>query len=391
MAHSDGTFRDKLALTRSKRLLAIDGGGILGVLAVEFLARIEAELRRRLGRGDDFVLADYFDYIAGTSTGAMIAAGLALGLPVWRIREFYHKHSRAIFRREWLPRRFLHSYRRQGLADLLKQEIGETTTLGSEKLRTLLMIVLRNATTDSTWPLSNNPEAIFNVRPFPGAPSNLDLPLWQLVRASAAAPTFFPPEVVQVAGRSFVFVDGGVTALNNPAFQLFSMATAAPYRLNWQAGEDRMLLISIGTGYVELANERLRPEHFNLIYNAKNVPLALISAASAQQDFLCRMFGTCRHGHPIELEVGDMIGDSGRGPIGPHGSVNLFTYLRYNVDLSQRGLSAMGLPSLRASVVRKIDSTANIAHLARIGEVASARDFNAAHLDGFDPERETRR
>ena len=66
------------------------------------------------------------------------------------------------------------------------------------------MVVLRNATTDSPWPLSNNPAALFNDRrlgPNQNG-SNLDLPLWQIVRASTAAPTYFPPEVVMVGGGS---------------------------------------------------------------------------------------------------------------------------------------------------------------------------------------------
>jgi len=61
-----------------KKLLAIDGGGIRGVLALEVLQRIEDLLKAKSGRAD-FRLADYFDYIAGTSTGGIIAAGLSVG------------------------------------------------------------------------------------------------------------------------------------------------------------------------------------------------------------------------------------------------------------------------------------------------------------------------
>jgi len=55
-----------------KKLLAIDGGGIRGVLSLEVLQKVESLLRRQSGRAD-FVLADYFDYIAGTSTGGIVA------------------------------------------------------------------------------------------------------------------------------------------------------------------------------------------------------------------------------------------------------------------------------------------------------------------------------
>ena len=139
------TFKDRLAPDGPKKLLALDGGGILGVLSLEFLAGIEDLLRRELDRADDFVLADYFDYIAGTSTGAIIATCLAMGMPVAKVRDFYHDHGREMFDKDWLYNRFLHRYGNENLERMLKEEIGEQTgeaeaTLGSEKLRTLLMV-----------------------------------------------------------------------------------------------------------------------------------------------------------------------------------------------------------------------------------------------------------
>ena len=78
------------------------------------------------------------------------------------------------------------------------------------------------------------------------------------MRASTAAPTYFPPEVDRDRrAATFVFVDGGVTMYNNPAFQLFLMATLAPYGSCWAAGEDKMLLVSIGTGTSPNANADL--------------------------------------------------------------------------------------------------------------------------------------
>jgi uncharacterized protein len=86
---------------------------------------------------------------------------------------------------------------------------------------------MRNATTDSPWPISNNPFAKYNDLAHPVC--NLHFPLWQLVRASTAAPTYFPPEVITCGGKPFIFVDGGVTMYNNPAFQMFLMATVDQY------------------------------------------------------------------------------------------------------------------------------------------------------------------
>jgi hypothetical protein len=93
-------------------------------------------------------------------------------------------------------------------------------------------------------------------------------------------------------GHQFVFVDGGVT-IHNPAFHLFLMATTEPYRLCWPTGEDQMLVVSVGTGASANANKNLSPREMNLIYNASNIPSALMAAALHEQDFLCRIFGKC--------------------------------------------------------------------------------------------------
>ena len=68
---------------------------------------------------------------------------------------------------------------------------------------------------------------------------NLNLPLWQLVRASTAAPTYFPPEVVTVGGQVFLFVDGGITTYNNPAFQLPSWPRWSPIACNGRRARTR--------------------------------------------------------------------------------------------------------------------------------------------------------
>src|SRR5215472_15856761 len=239
------SYRDRISTGGPKKLLALDGGGIRGVLTLEILAAIEDLLRDELGAGDDFVLADYFDYIAGTSTGAIEAAGLACGMRVKELQDLYTTRGADMFDKSFITRRFEYKYDSSRLQGLLQEYFGAETTFGGDRLRTLLMMVLRNASTDSPWPLSNNPQAKYNKAE--RADNNLLLPLWQLVRASTAAPTFFPPEVVTIGPHDFVFVNNSVTMYNNPAFQLFLMATLDVYGLQWPAGEDEMLLVSVGT------------------------------------------------------------------------------------------------------------------------------------------------
>ncbi len=368
-----------------KKILALDGGGIRGMITVEVLAEIENLLRQKLGRGDDFVLADYFDFVAGTSTGAIIAACISIGMRVSDIRTFYIESGEEMFDKAFLLKRFRHKYEDKKLAAKMKEVFNkgttQDTTLGSDRLKTVLMMVMRNATTDSPWPVSNNPFAKYNQRVRDdGSPRdncNLDLPLWQLVRASTAAPVYFPPEVVQCGQHEFVFVDGGITTYNNPAFQAFLMATVEPYKMNWQAGEDKMLVVSLGTGTSPQANTDLDPNEMNLLYNAGSIPSALMYAALNEQDMLCRIFGKCLAGDPLDREVGTLIG--AKGPVGPG---KLFTYMRYNAELSTDGLKALGLGDIKPENVQKLDSVEHVADLQRVGQ-AVARNVQPAHFVGF--------
>jgi len=371
------TVEDIMERPGPRRLLALDGGGIRGLITVEVLAEIERRLQG--DRGDEFVLADAFDYVAGTSTGAIIATCVALGMRVDEIRAFYLASGKDMFDKASLLRRFRTKFEDEKLAAKLKGVLGAHTTLGSEDLRTLLLIVMRNATTDSPWPLSNNPGALYNLRSrtAEGKACNLDLPLWQLVRASTAAPTYFPPEVIDAGGlEPFVMVDGGITTYNNPAFLLFLMATAEPYRLCWPTGVDKMLLVSIGTGTSPKANQDLTPEDMNLVYNATSIPSALMFAALNEQDLLCRVFGDCRHGDVLDREVGTLIG--AKGPVEP----KLFTYLRYNAELTREWLDEHGLDHVSPRDVQRLDSTAHMDELRQVGEQVAAQ-VSAAHFAGF--------
>jgi uncharacterized protein len=60
-------WNEKYGQPRRRKLLALDGGGILGVMTLEILARMEQQLAQSTGKGACFRLGDYFDYIGGTS------------------------------------------------------------------------------------------------------------------------------------------------------------------------------------------------------------------------------------------------------------------------------------------------------------------------------------
>src|SRR6202451_4867415 len=79
-----------------KRLLALDGGGVRGALTVAFLERMESLLTKRYGK--EVRLGDYFDFIGGTSTGAIIAGALALGYRTEQVKDFYVRLAPSAFK-----------------------------------------------------------------------------------------------------------------------------------------------------------------------------------------------------------------------------------------------------------------------------------------------------
>jgi patatin-like phospholipase/acyl hydrolase len=369
------SYRDKERAAGPKKLLALDGGGIRGVITLEVLAAMENMLRSELGGDSSFVLGDYFDYIAGTSTGAVIGAGLARGMPVSELMDLYISMGSKMFKKAFWPQRLWNKYRADPLTAELQRVFGAATVFGDPSLRTLLLMVLRNASTDSTWPLANNTGAKYNNPDHPDC--NLKLPLWQLVRGSAAAPVYFPPEEINLGHRKFVFVDGGVTPYNDPAFQLFLMATMKAYGLGWPTGEENMLLVSIGTGFSPKANENLKRSRMHVIYNTTSLPAAMMFGAMNQQDMLCRVFGRCLAGHALDREVGDLRAED--GPV----AQKLFTYVRYNVELSREGLDALGLTSIKPQQVMRLDSVEHVRELRAIGQALARRDLFRKPFESF--------
>jgi len=369
-----GKLYDRYAAPRPRRMLALDGGGIRGVLTLQILKRIEALLA---GGNAAFRLCDYFDYIGGTSTGAIIAAGLARGKSVAELIEFYKTTGPEMFEKTHLLRRLRSLYQSDPLKAQLQDVFGKDTDLSPQHLRTLLLVVTRNATTDSPWPISSNPAAKYNLPE--RSDCNLKIPLWQLVRASTAAPVYFPPEVLnwdeKDPSKSFVFVDGGVTPYNNPAFLMFRMATHPAYSLNFPTGEKNLAIVSVGTGAAPTLGVAASSPETNLLETVAALPGALMYGIQVEQDLACRTVGRCVYGAPIDREVGDMV-LSGNGDLG-----RAFLYVRYNADVSQEGLGALGCADLRSDDIRKLDNAtpAGIDALLRVGE-AAAKQVQRAHL-----------
>ncbi len=104
----------------------------------------------------------------------------------------------------------------------------------------------------------------------------------------------------------------------------------------------------------------------------------MMFGAMNQQDMLCRVFGRCKAGHMLDREIGDLHAEDGT-----IGQDKLFTYARYNVELSRDGLSALGLRGIDPAKVIQLDSTDHVKELSDIGKALSKRDLNLDPFKGF--------
>lgn len=379
-----GPLAERYETSRPRKILSLDGGGIRGLITLQFLAKLEKDLKEKLNKGDDFRLSDFFDYIGGTSTGAIIAAGLSIGMPVQKLIDFYMDKGKDMFDKNWLLKQWRSLYQSGPMVEMLKFTFGDDTDLDvtKGKFRCLLLVVAMNRSTDSPWPISNNPLARYNDKRRPDC--NLAIKLYQLVRASTAAPVYFPPETLQWdpndPSKTFVFVDGGVTPYNNPAFLLYKMATQPAYNLNWETGEDKMLIVSIGTGSAPSAGA-----YNNLLDVAKGLPNNLLYAMQVDQDINCRTVGRCCYGAPIDRELKDMVPMDKDGNIYPltQDTKRHFLYVRYNADLSQEGLNDMDLNHIEAEHVREMDSIKYLDELQEVGTVAANTQMSLSHFGKF--------
>lgn len=333
-----------------KRILALDGGGVRGLVALAFLERIEGLLKERAGSAQ-FRLCDYYDLVGGTSTGSIIATGLALGHSAAELIDVYCTLAARAFRGthwQWLQGLWGAKFDSAALAEQIRRQVGNET-LGSERLRTGLAIVAKRLDTGSVWVLHNNPRGKFYDAD-EGAASytpNRDLPLANLIRASTAAPTYFEPEIIEIApGVRGTFIDGGLSPHNNPSLLLLLLATLKGYGFNWPVGEDKLSLTSVGTGeYYASFNPKAR-------FNTTGLGLAVVSLrtmltdADALVQTLMQWMARTPTPWPIDSEIGDLSSDQ-------LGGAPLFHYQRYDIVVDQGWLKdRLGLELDRQAILR---------------------------------------
>lgn len=355
-----------------KRILTLDGGGIRGVFTLQILARIE-EIFREERNKKDLVLADIFDLVAGTSTGAIIGTFISWGLPVREIEKLYIEQSPKMFAAESWSRLWKSKYKSQAIANFFRERFIEDDSspalLGTRKLKTLLLIVMRNGSTGGSWPVTNNPDAIFNDVSHPDC--NLKFPLWQLLRASTAAPTFFPPEEIKIAGETHLFMDGGMTPYNNPALIAALMTTLPRYNIKWPARREELHLISVGTGLSRARMPGKAASDVNLLEHIKYIAPALIGSVAWEQDFLCRVLGDCVHGAALDSEIGALELPHLFAP-----AEQKFTYARYDQTLDAQHPKIKQLPGSQIG----LDNLKLIPLLREIGAEYAAAHVRCEHF-----------
>ncbi|MVM34149.1 patatin [Spirosoma sp. HMF4905] len=366
------TIKEKLTKTGPKRLLALDGGGVRSAISLEILAELERTIRQTEGAPETFVLADYYDYIAGTGSGAFIAACLSLGMHVADICTQFTPIAIEAFAPTDSVYPVRSRQREEKLDKMLQELFGLDTLLGSDKLKTLLLLVLKAADSDSPWTLTNNPNAFYNQANQPK--NNLTIPLWQLVKASLTTPIFICPEQIQLPTATLSMVDGSVSMYNNPAFLLFLNVTSPIYKINWPVGEDKLQLTSVGTGRNPGVNVNIGPKEVNPLFQMGAISSGLLQSASFEQDYLCRFFGRCVAGDVLTQEIGDMIGQKSGLP------GKFFTYLRYDIELSNPNLFTIGLASIPAESVLAVDAVDALPALQLIGKTVAQNKVMAAHF-----------
>ncbi len=234
-------------------ILSIDGGGLRGIVPISILQKIESLTGKKVH--------DVFDMIAGTSTGGLIACCLTLrdethpAQPKYsleQIADIYTRYGNTIFPSRSGIDKFLHritslfapAYSPNGLEQVLLQFVADQTI--SEALRPVLV---------STYDLNSNQPVFFKSSEAAGDAS-ADARIYDVCRATSAAPTYLPAYSFEHKHKPITGIDGGVF-INNP-----SMAALAEISRYGNAGfyqkrdgspvmYDDIRILSLGTGSYE--------------------------------------------------------------------------------------------------------------------------------------------
>lgn len=277
------------------RILSIDGGGIRGILPGIILTQIEKKLQKKTG-DSDIRLADMFDFMAGTSTGGILALAYltpnAKKRPKLTAQEAVNVYSESgdeIFDANiWQKIKSGNGITDEKYNASELEEVLENT-FGSMELSNLLKPCII-----SSYDISNGKPHFFKQHKASNAAYNFKIK--DVARATSAAPTYFETASIKnEAGTSFALIDGGVF-VNNPALVAYSEVRS----LHFDAMEDvisakNMLLVSIGTGSVSKEYAYKKAKNWGAIGWIKPIIEIMMSGNSQTVHYhLKQIFGTLK-------------------------------------------------------------------------------------------------
>lgn len=213
-----------------RRILSIDGGGVRGVIPATVLAALEAQTGRPA--------RETFDFVAGTSTGAIIAAGLAAGIPSARVAGLYAERAPQVLRSTPVTsglRRLVrgHLYDSETLHRLLREDLGDARDWRLNDAPIDLLVTAKRLRDGMPW---------YFVRDNPANSCRAGtIGLADAVSASTAAPTYFAAWAIRGIGE---LIDGGIGVAGNPVYQ--ACVEAFEFTEAYRPADTQV--ISLGTG-----------------------------------------------------------------------------------------------------------------------------------------------
>ncbi len=293
------------AEVNSIKVLAIDGGGIRGIIPAVILAELQQRLQRELWQT--------FDLIAGTSTGGIIALGIGTACNNGKayspeqLLNLYVRNGPAIFQKNWLtPARqlILPKYSPASLERALAIFFQNTELC--EAFTPLLI---------SSYDLSHQLPFFFKSHKIAGRP-NYNWKVTDVARATSAAPTFFPPLHLVRGPEEYTLVDGGV-CVNNP-----SMAAYVEARRMYP-GAERIIIVSAGTGDRQDQISYAKAKVWGLLGWAKQIVPVFMDSVSEAVDYELEALPECVY---YRLQVPDLpAASSDMDNVTPENIANLQT------------------------------------------------------------------
>jgi hypothetical protein len=309
------------------KILTLDGGGMRGIISARILKEFEQELKALTGKE----IHEYFDLVAGTSTGSILAAGVAMKKPIDTMIGIYLNEGGKIFPEDKRKLRNIipggggyvmpfTQYPTEGLKSVLKDQLkNESGQLAKmREIRDPILMILAY----DTW--SRNTTYFASDRDDESG-WFLDNELWEICMCSAAAPTYFPPHQLTRTGKhqkdvEYPHIDGGVAA-NNP-----SLAALCHAMLMQNIGLEDIAILSIGTGITNHRYKFDEVKKWGLLNWAQQIPDIFMAGPSEfQEGVAAQIMGFEKSGRYLRLnyELNGKLATDGKKIINEYSNEHL--------------------------------------------------------------------